>query len=275
MAQLPIALQVYSVREDAQKDFKGTMQKIKDMGYQGVELAGLYGHSADEIRNVLDLVGLKAISSHVPLAELSDDCEKTLDKYEIIGCDYIAIPYLEEDKRPGQPGFETVIQAVLNIAKACKARQKTLLYHNHDFEFVRMKNGQYGLDYLYSEIPADLLQTELDTCWIEVAGESAVDYIQKYKDRCPLVHIKDYYMEGSPTDEPLYELIGIEEKRKARKKSHFEFRPVGHGLQDIPAIVQASVESKTKWIVVEQDKSVGRPDLEAARMSIDYLRSLN
>jgi len=129
------------------------------------------------------------------------------------------------------------------------------------------------LDHLYAVVSADLLQTQLDTCWVNVAGESPVAYINKYAGRCPLVHFKDFYMEGPKSGEPLYELIGIEERRAARKSS-FEFRPVGHGLQDIPAILKATIASGAEWIVVEQDNSVGRPALEAAEMSIRYLRSL-
>ncbi len=274
MMQLPVALQVYSVRDDAEKDFSGTMQKIKDMGYQGVELAGLYGLPAAEVRGVLDQVGLACISAHVPLAELLADLEGTLDQYVAIGCKYIAIPYLEEDMRPGRPGFARVLEAVPAIGRKCVEKGMTLLYHNHDFEFVRLDNGAYGLDHLYATIPADLLQTQLDTCWINVAGESPVAYIKKYAGRCPLVHFKDFYMEGPKNGEPLYELIGLEEKKAARQGS-FEFRPVGHGLQDIPAILQATVESGAEWIVVEQDNSVGRPALDAAELSIRYLRSLS
>jgi sugar phosphate isomerase/epimerase len=270
---LPVALQVYSVREDAQKDFAGTMQKIKDMGYQGVELAGLYGLPAAEVRGILDQIGLACVSAHVPLADLLSDLDGTLDLYVTIGCKYVAIPYLEENRRPGTEGFAAVLKAIPAIGQACKERQMTLLYHNHDFEFVRMPDGSYGLDYLYATVPANLLQTELDTCWVNVAGENPVDYIKKYAGRCPVVHFKDFYMEGPKTGDPLYELIGIDEKRAARKSS-FEFRPVGHGLQDIPALLEAAQSNGAKWVVVEQDNSVGRPALEAAAMSIRYLRAL-
>lgn len=273
MLPLPVALQVYTVREEAEKDFPGTMQQIKDMGYQGVELAGLYGLPPEEVRSLLDQAGLASISAHVPLFDLMSDLDGTLSQYETIGCQYIAIPYLEEGMRPGQPGFKKVLDALITIGQACKEKNITLLYHNHDFEFVRLEDGIYGLDYLYQAIPADLLQTELDTCWIKVAGESPEEYIKKYAGRCPLVHFKDFYMEDQ-TDEPLYELIGIEKKQTA-KPSGFEFRPLGHGLQDIPALLQVSIESGAKWIVVEQDNSVGRSPLEAAEMSIHYLRSLS
>ena len=81
LSKLPIAVQVYSVRDDAAADFKGTLQKLKDMGYDGVELAGLYGMTAAEVRAALDEVGIPAISAHVPYAELVADPEGTIAAY--------------------------------------------------------------------------------------------------------------------------------------------------------------------------------------------------
>lgn len=69
MKTLPVAVQVYSVRDDAERDFKGTMQKIKDMGYDGVELAGLYGMKPAEVKAILEEVGLVPLSAHVPFQE--------------------------------------------------------------------------------------------------------------------------------------------------------------------------------------------------------------
>ena len=68
----------------------------------------------------------------------------------------------------------------------------------------------------------------------------------------------------------MYELIGIEKKEEA--KGTFEFRPVGHGMQNIPAIIEAAEASGAKWLVVEQDRSIGRTPLEAVQMSIEYLK---
>lgn len=274
MIKKPIALQVYSVREDAAADFAGTMKKIREMGYDGVELAGLYGMTAAQVKSVLDDVGLTAVSAHVPINELLDDLEQTLDTYQAIGFRYIAIPFLDETMRPGTDGFARVLAAIPDIGRACQSRGMTLLYHNHDFEFVRMDDGQYGLDALYAAVPADLLQTELDTCWVNVAGENPADYVRKYAGRCPVVHLKDFWRDENQEDEgDLYELIGQEEKKKSSRRG-FEFRPVGHGLQDMPAIITAAQESGAEWLVVEQDQSVGRPPLEAVQMSIEYLRGL-
>jgi sugar phosphate isomerase/epimerase len=273
MNHLPVAVQVYSVREDAQKDFKGTLQQIKDMGYDGVELAGLYKLAPSDVKRALDEVGIPAISAHVPYELLTKDTEKTIDDYIIIGCQYIVIPYLVDDLRPGSPNFDNVLKEIERIGKVCKSKGVTLLYHNHDFEFVRMQDGSYGLDAIYSAISSEYLQTQLDTCWIKVAGEDPVKYIEKYANRSPVVHVKDFYKEGMPQD--MYELIGIEtEKKEEVPKGFFEFRPVGYGMQNVPAILEATLKAGARWIVVEQDSSNDRTPMEAIRMSREYLRKL-
>lgn len=73
----------------------------------------------------------------------------------------------------------------------------------------------------------------------------------------------------------MYELIGLEEETKVEVKNTFEFRPVGYGVQDIPSILAASVESGANWVVVEQDVSPDRPPMEAAAGQPGaYLKSL-
>ena len=272
MKTLPVAVQVYSVREDAEKDFKGTMQQLKEMGYDAVELAGLYGQTAEDIKSALDGAGIPAVSAHVPLRELMADTEGTLNKYKVIGVSYIAIPYLEEGDRPEGGSFDETVAAIKKIAETAKDMGITTLYHNHDFEFFKMPGGSYALDYLYDTIPAELLQTELDTCWINVAGEDPAAYIGKYSGRAPVVHLKDFYKEGHAAN--MYELIGTDVEKKDEAEGFFEFRPVGSGMQDFPAILEASVDAGSGWVVVEQDSSNGRTPMEAVKMSREYLRTL-
>lgn len=269
---IPVGLQVYSIRDDAQKDFAGAMRQVKEMGYDFVELAGLYGLQPAEIRRTLDDCGLYALSAHVPFAELAGDIARTAEDYAAIGCRFVAIPYLTEDLRPREPGFQKVLDAIPTFAETLGKKGIQLLYHNHDFEFRRMENGSYALDYLYERFTPAQLQTELDTCWVKVAGEDPAAYIRKYAGRCPVVHLKDFFKEGKPAD--MYELIGIQAQKKEGPAGVFEFRPVGHGMQDMPAITAAAAESGAKYFVVEQDSSVGRPPMEAVRMSREYLRTL-
>ena len=273
---IKLGYQIYSAREEAEKDLAGVCAKLKEFGYDGVEFAGFYGYTAAQINEILRKTGLVAVSSHVPYVSIVEDMEGTIAFHKEIGCKFIAVPYLDEATRPGAPGFATAIRNIYKFGALCKAAGIQLLYHNHDFEFVKL-SGEYGLDFLYDAVPADLLATELDTCWVNVAGEDPSAYIRKYAGRCPVVHLKDFI--GSKKEgEVLYALIqadGSDDvKVEAEKEPAFDFRPVGYGKQNIPAIIQAGLESGASWFIVEQDRSSERPALDAAKMSCDYVRGL-
>ena len=269
---LKIAFQLYSVREFTEKDFRGTMQKVKDMGYEGVEFAGIGGHTPIEVRDMLSAIGLEPVSAHVPIPEFVADPVGVISAYKQIGCKYIAIPWLDEQSRPGNVNWEKTKADIANIADECEKQGITLLYHNHDFEFVKDEStGEYALDLLYRVIPK--METEIDTCWVKVAGEDPAAYIRKYKGRAPVVHLKDYMLEGEMPSQ-LYELIGVDNE-KEESGGKFEFRPLGHGVQDVSSLLDAAVYSEAIWVVAEQDMpSMGKTSLECAQMSIDYLKGI-
>jgi sugar phosphate isomerase/epimerase len=269
---LPIALQLYSLREDAEKDLKGTLARVKAMGYDGVELAGLYGHSPAEVKKLLTEAGLQAISAHVPYALMMEDPEGVLGGYKEIGCQYVAIPHMTaEYQLDGAKGKEA-LENMRMLAETAKKLGLVMLYHNHDFEFKKV-GGKYALDVIYESIPADLLQTEIDTCWVSTVGINAPAYLRQYTGRAPVVHLKDFVM----ADDALsgdYDWVGIPTIEKI-KSGKFEFRPVGHGQQDMPAILKAAGDVGAKWVVVEQDQpSMGKTPVECAEMSLAYLKSL-
>lgn len=249
---LPIAVQVYSVREEAERDFAGTMKKLGEMGYDGVELAGLYGKSAEEIRDSIKAAGLTAISAHVSYDELAGDLEKTLQDYETIGCRYIVIPWLGEDRRFGAALYEETIKGIPVISEGCKKHGMTLLYHNHDFEFAKTLDGTYALDQLYAEVPADVLGAEPDTCWIKVGGPDPSEWLKKYSGRCPLVHVKDF----------------------RRREDGVDLLALGEGEQDFPTLVKTAKECGAQWLVIEQDDHPYGTPMGDMKKSLDYLREL-
>lgn len=266
----PVALQVYSVRNDAQKNLYATLKQIKALGYDGVEFAGLYHHTPEEIRDMCADIGLVPLSAHVPYLDMIADPEGVLSQYATIGCRYVAVPYLTPEYRPDTENFAEVVKNIEMLGSVAKKLGMTLLYHNHDFEFMKL-NGKYALDVLYDSVPADLLQTELDMCWVNVGGEKPDEYLLKYSDRSPVVHLKDFWGEKA---EDMYELIGIEKKAPTRP-ANFEFRPIGSGKQDFPAILKAAEKAGSKWIVVEQDSpSMGLTPMECAAKSREYLKSI-
>jgi len=269
---LPVAVQVYSVRDDAKADLRGTLEKIKEMGYAGVEFAGLYGNSPEDIKKMCDEIGLVPVSAHVPYLDMVGAPRAVLSKYAAIGCKYVAVPYLAADYRPGTDAFPEVIENIKILGEVAKELGIQLLYHNHDFEFMKI-GGKYALDILYDEVSADTLKTELDVCWVNVGGEVPAEYIKKYSGRAPVVHLKDFVGERS---ENMYELIGIKSDAAAPKRpSNFELRPVGSGCQDFPAILGAAEEAGAEWVIVEQDNpSMGLTPMECIAKSREYLKTL-
>ena len=271
--KLPIALQLYTVRGDMEQDFKGTLQKVKALGYDGVEFAGLFNNAPADVNAMCKEIGLVPISAHVPLADMLADVDKVIADYKAVGCKYIVVPYVTEERRPGGELFFQMVDEIRAIGEKCKAAGLTLLYHNHDFEFKKLESGEYGLDYLYANVAADLLQTELDQCWVKYSGIEPTEYLKKYDGRSPVVHLKDFHIEGKQEGDP-YALIGLNEN-ETKKTSAFEFRPLGNGVQDIPAIIATAKEVGSKWLVVEQDQpSMGKTPMECAATSMEYLKSI-
>lgn len=266
----PIALQLYSVRTNMAEDFEGTLKKVKEMGYDGVEFAGLYGTSAADVKRMCEEIGLIPVSAHVPFTDMMAN-PSILETYAEIGCRYVVIPYLNDEYRPGKEKFQEVIEGAKLLGNKAKDLGLQLAYHNHDFEFTKI-NGEYALDILYKEVPAELLQTQLDTCWVNVGGEDPVAYIRKYNGRAEMVHLKDFVGKQS---ENMYALIGIDKNEEKNTGGKFEFRPLGKGVQDFPAILCAAKDAGTKWVIVEQDSpSLGLDALACAKVSIDYLKTL-
>jgi len=269
MGKTMIGYQLYSAREDCAKDLMGVLKQLKELGYDGVEFAGFYGHTPEEIRAMLDEVGLVAISDHVPYAVIRQDMFKVISDHLTIGCKYIAVPFLMEEDRPGHPGFATVIRTIQKFGRLCREAGIQLLYHNHDFEFEKV-SGMYALDFLYAAIDEDTLKTEIDVCWVNYSGEDPAAYITKYAGRAPIVHMKDFV--GSKSGAQPYALVNADGTDDGKAASTtFEFRPVGHGCQDVRKIVDAGLAAGAFCFIVEQDQWYERTPMQAAAMSIESL----
>lgn len=275
MSKLPIGIQVYGLRdllENTPENFREVMKQVKEIGYDGVELAGLYGLEPEYVSEVLKEVGLIPISAHVPLVDLMEDAQKVADTYKKIGVKYIAVPYLPEEYRPNTEGYMTVLKEIKRIGQIMKENGICLEYHNHDFEFVKLPDGTFGFDDIYTQIPEDLLKVEPDLCWIKVAGQSPEGYLRKYGSRCEIVHLKDFIKEGNPAN--MYKLIGIETEEEKETGGIFEFRPVGFGMQIWEPILKETLAAGSKWVIVEQDEHYDLDPMEAARRSREYLKIL-
>ena len=274
--KFPVGVQVYGLRdllENTPENFKNVMQEIKKMGYDGVELAGLYGLEPGFVKKTLEEVGLIPISAHVAFAEMMDDIDKVIADYSAIGVKYLVMPYMAEEYRPVNPeGFKEFLPLLNEIGEKIHKAGMTFLYHNHDFEFVKLENGKWGYDEMFDSIPHDNLQSELDTCWCDVATGEAPEFIEKYTDRIPVVHLKDYIKKGEVKN--MYKLIGIDEEENGEDTGYFGFRPVGFGQMIWEPVLEAATKANANWVIVEQDEHYELEPLECARRSREYLRIL-
>ena len=265
----PVALQLYSVREDASADFRATLEKVKEMGYDGVEFAGLFGNSAEEVKKMCESIGLVPVSAHVPLSDMLKDPNEVFSQYKTVGCKYIAIPYLPGEDRKDALSLYKFIGSAKVLGTIAKTYGLQLLYHNHEFEFEKI-NGEFIIDKLYKEIPMDLLQPQFDTCWINYAGENPAEFLKKYSGRIEVVHLKDFICQNK-VDGPVYELIG--NNKKTREENGFKFKALGQGVQDFKEILDACEKVDAEYLIVEQDQWYDDDPIECARMSREYLKN--
>lgn len=278
MKQFKIGLQLYSIRDDMEKDMDAALKQVKEMGYDYVEFAGYFGKSADEVRALLDKYDLTCISVHQSYDVFLDNEKESIAYLNTIGAKYSAVPWMDVKKHKSGGDFENTVAEFKQVGTALKNAGIQLLYHNHDFEFERFED-KFLLDWLYESVPSDLLKTEIDTCWVRYAGYDPAEYIRKYTGRSPIVHLKDFVCKNFNMG-AVYALIdengeeGEQAKPESREDAGFQFRPVGHGIQDIPSILKAAEDAGADYLIVEQDQSEDRPAMESAKMSRDYLKEL-
>ena len=186
-----IGLQLYTVRDAAAKDLPGTLARIAQIGYRDVEFAGYHGRSAQEIRDLLARNGLRAPSSHIPVAELNGDrWKKTLDDAKTIGHEYLTIPWLGDAQRGSIEDWKRTASLFNTRAFDAKGAGLKFAYHNHDFEF-RTLGGVVPMDVLIAETDPTLVSFEMDLYWVVRAGRDPIEYLSRFPNRFSMFHAKD------------------------------------------------------------------------------------
>lgn len=265
---LPIAIQLFSLRNSMANDIEGTLTSLKEMGYDGVEFAGLYGKDPKELRALCDKIGLIPISSHIGYPWIFDELDRHVEESVALGVKYVGISWMHFDCHKGGKTHEGVYDSIKQISARFREKGIKLLYHNHSFEFCEFE-GKRLHDWLFEAMTPEELQPELDTAWIDLEVGEAEKYIRKYKNRCDIVHIKSYYAKDG------FDAL-VHKPNEAKPRDTFDFCNYARGRVDVKAVAKASVESGAKWIVVEQDRAdEGLTELEAAKINIDTLKSID
>ncbi|MDQ2784874.1 MAG: sugar phosphate isomerase/epimerase [Chloroflexota bacterium] len=249
MVIVPVALQLYTVRDEAARDFVGTLEQVAGIGYVGVELAGYGPLSPKEVRAKLDMLGMVVAGSHIALARLENELPAVIAECRILGCSTLVCPVLPHERRT-EDGFRGLATTLNRIGATARAEGLALCYHNHAFEFETMIDGVTAFDWLAAHTDPALVQLELDAFWAQKAGHDPAALLAHYTGRVPLVHLKDMTADVEQT-----------------------FAPVGTGCVDFAPIFAAAERGGVHWYIVEQDKAEGSA-IDAARTSWEHLRAM-
>ena len=262
LAETELGLQIYTLRDQIQRDLVGTLEKVAKIGYNYVELFGYregmyFGRSVKEMRKILKKTGLNAVSCHVPTGSgeprlkgtVTNDFERAAADAKALGHEYVVCPWLSEEERKTIDSYKKLATHFNRAGEKCKQYGLSFAYHNHDFEFFPIK-GQIPYDVLLAETDPDYVKMELDLYWIAKAGIDYQTYFNRHPARFPLWHVKD--------------MDNTSEKGMAE---------VGSGIIPWKTVFASRQISGMKRFFVEQDHCKRDP-FESIAMSYKYLNTI-
>ncbi len=239
------AVQLYSIRLLCENDLKLGLKNASEQGYQGVEFAGFFNHTAKEVKSWLNEYHLEAMGAHVAPELIFDNTDEVISYHKEIGNNRIICPWYDLKTRADVEEF--VAKAKI-ASKKLKENGMQLYYHNHAHEFT-MDNGEYLLNIMADLTTKDELMFELDVYWVFMGNENPCEYIKKYADRLDIFHAKD----------------GDKDKGTA----------AGKGDVPLKAIFNLANELGVEWAVVESEAEGSADEqLDDIKTSIEYIKTI-
>jgi sugar phosphate isomerase/epimerase len=241
-----VSLQLYTVRDEAEKDFLGTLEKVAAMGYKGVEFAGFFNTEASDLKAALERLSLTPVASHTSVQLLREDLDNVIAYNKAIGTKYIVCPFAKIETLED---IKSMAELLNTIAPKISKAGMGIGYHNHSHE-LKIYDGEYGLDILMNLTKEAGVFPQIDVFWVEFAGLNPIEYISKYPKRCDVIHLKDMKVKGERA-----------------------FAEVGSGILDMKGIIQKGLEMGALYFTVEQDQT-DMPTLESSKISFQNLKAI-
>jgi sugar phosphate isomerase/epimerase len=248
MRQAQISLQLYTVREETARDMPGTLRRISEIGYPAVEFAGFGGETAEDLRNILDDLGLRASGAHVPFDSWETDLEAVITDMHTLDCAHAILPIAPPDQHRDETAVASLAGSLNRWGDLCRQEGVTFSYHNHDFEFAPL-DGTTLWEVLVRETDPEFVYFELDLYWVRYGGADPKRLLLDLGERIPLVHMKDMASDDQRSD-----------------------LPVGEGTMPWNGLLEAADAAGVQWFVAEQDNP--KDALEDVRISLRSLGEL-
>jgi sugar phosphate isomerase/epimerase len=245
-----IGLILYTLRDylKTPDDIARTLEKVKKIGYDCVEITSCEAVSPTKLSKILKQNELQAVSAHTGWGGISGDIQAVVDQNKAIGNSHVVVSSMPGEFRNGE-GYMKFAKLMSEAGAKLAEADMTLGYHNHSFEFIKY-NGRTGQEILITESDPKLFNFEIDTYWVQHGGADPASFINQVAGRAPTVHMKDMVM----TDKGQV------------------YAEVGEGNLNWPAILKACKKAKAQYCIVEQD-SCQRDPFESVAMSIRNMKS--
>jgi sugar phosphate isomerase/epimerase len=250
-----LGVQLYTVRDQAEKNLAPVLKALHDIGYSEVETYwDVYTHPAPELKKMIADHGLALHSGHFNY----EGMESKLDYAAALGVTYVICPMLPKDMWTSLDGFKKAADQFNKWGEKIQKMKMQFGFHNHNYEFKKFGDTT-GFDALMSGTDPKLVCLEMDCYWMTQSGNDPVKMMDKLGDRVKALHLKDRKA-GFPTSQEL-------------NKAAMHFTPVGTGSIDYKPILAAADKHGIKRLFVEQDYCEG-PPIEALRTSYKNLEAI-
>lgn len=234
-------IQMYSVRDLTEKNMDEALRQVSELGYKFVEFAGFFGHTAEEIKAMLDKYGLRVSGTHTGWEEIANNFDETVAYHKTIGNKNIIIPGADLST---QDKLDAFIAMINEVQPKLEAEGITLGYHNHHREFLPNVDGSQIEDQLIYRTNVNL---EIDTYWAYVGMKNPIKLLDRLGDRVKVIHVKDGDADGNGT-------------------------PLGLGTAPVADVYAKAIEMGLPMVV---ESETCKPDgMTEAKICIEYLKSL-
>ena len=236
------------------EDHRKTMTLLAEMGYKYLEFGGTFLELPSELKRFMGDIGLIPLAGGTNILGLMDDgLKQSIDDCLEMDKKYLVCywPWLDGGEDPTMDQVEFAVDEFHKIGEACNRQGLRFAFHNHEKEF-KVLDGQVIFDYILKETDPELVTMEVDLYWAHKGKADIRDYFKRYPGRFELVHIKDSY----------------------ESESMQSFACAGSGIIDFPDLLSYWKVAGFKHLIVEHDRPEPENELECARSSINYLKSL-
>lgn len=251
--KLRMAVQLFTLRDylKTPQDMKQTLAKVKEIGYNAVQVSGIGPIDHETFKQLADEAGLDICATHVRYDDLLHRMDDVIQQHKIWDCKYVGIGSMPLEQRQSEEGYVSFAKEASEVADKLQAAGLQFIYHNHGFEFTRF-GTRTGMEILLEEASPSF-GFELDVYWAQFGGADVIDWIHKLKGRMQVVHLKDLRM---------------------MPDGQQQFSEVGEGSMNFKGILQACEEIGVEWGAVEQDSCYEKDPFECLATSFRNLKTL-